>query len=125
MIEGGQVTEDLTLPRLVSFLSLGKPIAVGEGEAMLAAVEILPNARLAGRTVAEGIGTIHGATAIAVLRNRQMLIPRGPTRLESGDRLIVVALPAAQPQLKIPADPERIGVKSRRTQWILPRAVQW
>jgi CIC family chloride channel protein len=105
MIEGGEVSEDVTLPKLISFLSLGKPIPIGDGHEMLASIPISPGAALAGQTVAAGIGSIQGVTAIAVFRNGKMLIPRGPTELKAGDQLIVATQPAAHEIIK-----ERAGV---------------
>lgn len=100
MIEGGQVTEDVTLPRLINLLKLGKPIPIGDGHEMLFSIPISPGSRLAGRTIASEIGSMQGATAIAVFRSGKMAIPRGPTRLEAGDQLIVVAVPSAYELLK-------------------------
>jgi chloride channel protein, CIC family len=101
MIEGGTVDRtDLTLPRLVSLLRFGDPIPVTGGEEMLAALNIEEGSRLAGSAVADSIGTVPGATAVAVLRQDDMLIPRGPTVLEAGDQIIVVARAEAYERLR-------------------------
>ncbi len=93
MLETGQVdTEDVSLPRLVSLLSYGEPIPIGGGEGLLVEVKIGPDSPLAGKTVAESMGDIKNVTAVAVLRGSEMLIPRGPTRLEVGDQIIAVAM---------------------------------
>jgi CIC family chloride channel protein len=100
MIEGGEVSEDVTLPRLISFLNLGKPIPLGDGHEILVSIPISRGALLAGKTVAAGIGSIEGATAIAVFREGKMLIPRGPTELRAGDQLILATQPKAYETLK-------------------------
>lgn len=101
MIEGGTVDRaQLTLPRLVSLLRFGDPIPVTGGAEVLAALDVAPGSALAGSAVADSIGRIPGATAVAVLRAGQMLVPRGPTRLAAGDQLIVVAGPRAFEELR-------------------------
>ena len=96
LIEGGGLkSSELTLPRLVSLLHYGRPIPMtGEGGALLA-VKVEEGSRLDDGTVAEMVGTIEGATAVAVLRDGKMLVPRGPTRFRAGDDLVLVATPEA------------------------------
>ena len=95
LLEGGDLDRsEVTLPRLVSLLRLGKPIPMGHGDGggMLVNLEIAPGSRLDGQTVAGGMGHLdQGATAVAVLRGEEMLVPRGPTPLAAGDQLIAVA----------------------------------
>jgi CIC family chloride channel protein len=84
---------DLTMPRLASLLRFGEPIPVQDDKWRLVTVRIEPGSAFAGRTVAETIGGISGTTAVAILRGDQMLITRGPTRLEAGDQLLAVTTP--------------------------------
>jgi CIC family chloride channel protein len=92
MIEGEKLDPaEFELPRLVSLLRFGSPIPVAHGQAMLLAVDVEPGSSLAGTTVAESLGHILGATAVAVLREEEMLTPRGDTPIEIGDRVLVVA----------------------------------
>lgn len=62
---------------------------------MLVALNIRPGAQLADRTVAETIGTVTGATAVAVLRGEELLTPRGDTLFRDGDQLLLVTTPEA------------------------------
>ena len=68
--------------------------------ALLVIVALAPGSDLAGKSVAEGIGAVSGATAVAVLRGEEMSVPRGPTRLEAGDQVIAVATPEAYARLR-------------------------
>lgn len=96
LIDGGALQPaEIKLPRLVSMLRSDTPMPVGHGEAMLAAIDIAPGCALAGHTVAESVGRVEGATAVAILRDETMQVPRGPSSIEAGDRLLVVATQAA------------------------------
>jgi CIC family chloride channel protein len=101
LIEGGGLkSSELSLPRLVSLLRYGRPIPLtGEGGALLA-LHVEAGSVLDGATVAERVGTEAGATAVAVLREGKMLVPRGPTRFAAGDQLVVVATPEAAEVLR-------------------------
>jgi CIC family chloride channel protein len=99
MIEvGGMDSSEVTLPRLVSLLRFGEPISVTGGSAVMASLEVGPGSSLDGQTVAVGIG--EGATAVAVLRRSELLVPRGPTLLAAGDQLIIVATSEAHERLR-------------------------
>jgi chloride channel protein, CIC family len=101
MIEGGTLDpSEVTLPRLVSLLRSGEPIRITHGTGMVVALDIAPGASLDGQTVATGIGQTEGATAVAVLRGEEMLVPRGPTELKGGDQLIAVVTPAGYEHLR-------------------------
>jgi CIC family chloride channel protein len=107
MIEGDETLEgaDLSLPRLVSLLRFGQTIPIVHQGAMLVALGIAPGSTLAGTSVAEGIGAVAGATAVAVLRGEEMIVPRGPTRLEAGDQVIAVVTKEAYEGLRARAAP--------------------
>jgi CIC family chloride channel protein len=101
MLEGGTLEpSELTLPRLVSLLRFGEPILVTDKAGMLVAIHIAPGSALDGTNVADSLGGMKGATAVAVLRAEEMLIPRGPTRIEAGDQLILIATPEAYDALQ-------------------------
>lgn len=101
LIEGGDIDRsELTLPRLVSLLRFGDPIPVTHSGGMLVTLKIAPGSGLDGRTVAGGLGHVDGATAVAVLRGEEMLVPRGPTALAAGDQLIAVATGAGYETLR-------------------------
>jgi CIC family chloride channel protein len=100
LIEGGAVdTAEVSLPRLVSLLRFGGTLPVTHGAAMLLALGIAPGSTLDGSTIAAGIGAIE-ATAVAVLRGEEMIVPRGSTQLAAGDQLIAVATPHDSERLR-------------------------
>src|SRR5262249_21708239 len=106
IIEGGEVdSSEITLPRLASLLGFGHPIPVTAGGGMLVSLAIARGAALDGRSVAEALGGMEGATAVAVLRGEEMLVPRGPTRLAAGDQVILVATADAYARLQALAAP--------------------
>lgn len=106
LIEGGTVDKsELTLPRLVNLLRLGHPIPVAKGGGLLVSIEVAPESGLDGKTVAATLGSQEGATAVAVMRGETMLVPRGPTKLASGDHLIAVVTPAGRRHLQDLAAP--------------------
>ena len=66
---------------------------------MLVALEVESGSSLAGSTVAVGLGGVEGVTAVAVLRDEEMVVPRGPTAIEAGDQLVVIATERGREQL--------------------------
>jgi len=101
IVERGHVDgSEIQLPRLISLLQYGEPIPVGDREGgRLVAVEIQAGSALDGRDVASTLGRVKGLTAIAVLRAEGMILPRGPTVLRAGDRLLAVVAPGAHDAL--------------------------
>lgn len=83
----------LRLPRLISLLRFGEPIAIQEGAGVLASVHVAPGSELDDTTVEEAFGKVDGATAVAVLRGQETLVPRGATTILAGDQVLVVATP--------------------------------
>jgi trk system potassium uptake protein TrkA len=105
MVEGGDLDRsELTLPRLVSLLRYGQPIRVSDEGGVLASFAVAPGSALDGATVAESVGWIEGATAVAVLRGGEMLVPRGPTRFQAGDQLIAVTTGEVRDRLREAAE---------------------
>jgi CIC family chloride channel protein len=101
MIESGDLdASEIRLPRLMHLLRFGEPVRIAEGEGSLVALEVDPGSELDGRTVAESVGTIAGATAVAVLRGSDIIVPRGPTILRRGDRLLAVVHDVAHEPLR-------------------------
>ncbi|RMG42701.1 MAG: chloride channel protein [Acidobacteria bacterium] len=97
MIDTGSVEpKDIRLPRLVNLMRYGQPIQIAHTGEILDAIRIEPGSLLDGTTVAEGIGTIEGATAVSVLRDSEIVVPRGATRLQAGDTVLVIGKPEAQ-----------------------------
>ncbi len=101
MLEGDALEpSELTLPRLVSLLRFGEPIPVADEAGSLVSVAIRPGSVLDGAPVSESLGTVSGVTAVAILRSGEMVIPRGPTRTEAGDQLVLIARPEAYETVK-------------------------
>lgn len=57
-------------------------------------VEVTPGSRAAGKSV-QNLGLPQGAILGSIQRGSEVSIPRGDTRIEAGDRLVVYALPGA------------------------------
>lgn len=92
LLEGGDLDpEDVRLPRLVNLLRWGEPVELGRGGAALVTLKVAPGSELDGGTVADTVGHVEGATAVAVLRDQEMLAPRGATRIAAGDQVLIVA----------------------------------
>ncbi|MEJ2084330.1 MAG: chloride channel protein [Acidobacteriota bacterium] len=97
---GGVEPSDVRLPRLVNLLRWGGSIPVGKGESSLLAVHIEAGSRLTELDLAESLGRIEGLTAVALLRDDNLLTPRGNTRFQAGDRLLTVANRTAEEELR-------------------------
>lgn len=91
---------ELTLPRLVSLLRFGEPIPVADEAGSLVSIEAHAGSRLDGVAVADSIGALSGVTAVAILRSDEMVIPRGPTRIEAGDQVVLIATPETYKTLR-------------------------
>lgn len=101
MLERGDLeSTELTLPKLASLLRFGEPIPISDERYRLVRVEVRPGSALDGRTVAESVGGLAGVTAVAVLRQEEMLMPRGPTMLHGGDQVLAVTTPESQEMLE-------------------------
>lgn len=101
MIESADLdASEIRLPKLMHLLRFGEPVQIADGEGSLVALQVDPGSGLDGRTVAETIGTIDGATAVAVLRGDDIIVPRGPTLLSGGDRLLAVVRATAHESLR-------------------------
>jgi Trk K+ transport system NAD-binding subunit len=65
----------------------------------LVALFVGRDSELADRTVAETLGGLEGVTAVAVMRQGELLVPRGDTRFREGDQLLAVTASAADRDL--------------------------
>jgi Trk K+ transport system NAD-binding subunit len=86
----GVETSQFRLPRLVNLLRFGESIPIADGEGQLVAVIVGKGSELADRTVVETLGKLEGVTAVAVLREGDLVVPRGDTRFQEGDQLLAV-----------------------------------
>jgi hypothetical protein len=78
-------------PHLVSLLRHGTPIPIHGGQGSLLAVNIPNASKLVGQSIAEVFEQFPELLAVAIIRNQQVQLPRGPTRLEGGDQLLIAA----------------------------------
>jgi CIC family chloride channel protein len=98
---GGVEPGEVRLPRLVNLLRFGETIPVAKGESALVAVEVEASSRLTVVTLADSLGHIEGLTAVAIIREDELLTPRGGTRFQAGDQLLAVTTPSGQAQLNL------------------------
>jgi CIC family chloride channel protein len=96
---GGVESAEVRLPRLVNLLRFGGTMPITKGESSLLSVRVEAGSRLTELTVADSLGRIEGLTAVAVLRDDDLLTPRGGTRFLADDQLLAVATPATQIEL--------------------------
>lgn len=85
------------LARLVGFRSAEESALderlFADGRIQMAEYEVTDASPLAGRTV-EQADRFEGTTFASLFREGEMVIPRGPTRLQGGDRIVVLGNPA-------------------------------
>lgn len=116
---GGVEPAEVRLPRLVNLLRFGGAMPITKGESSLVSVRVEAGSRLTELTVADSLGRIDGLTAVAVLRDEDLLTPRGGTRFLAGDRLLAVATPATQIELnaliRTPSSSDARGQGSTKT----------
>jgi CIC family chloride channel protein len=96
---GGLDATDVQLPRLLSLLRFGEPIPVSEGSGNLVAFLVRPGSRFANRSIQETIGKVEGATAVALIREGETIVPRGGTMIRPGDRLLAIAQTGVEREL--------------------------
>lgn len=105
LLESGRLeAAEIRLPRLVSLLRFGEPVPIAAGGgARLVTVTVEEGSALAGGTIGSEVGSVEGATAVAVLRGDEMLVPRGATTIEAGDQVLLVATEPAYETLRAAA----------------------
>jgi trk system potassium uptake protein TrkA len=74
------------------FEQISNLLPIGEGKITVTEVKLSPGAPVAGKSLQE-IGLPEDALIAGVLRDGEAIIPRGPTVLREGDRLVLMALP--------------------------------
>jgi CIC family chloride channel protein len=88
----------ITFPHLAALLRHGQPIHIHGGQGRLLALSIAKHSELDGRTISELAEQFPNFVAVAIVRNGHVELPRGPTRLEAEDQLLLVAAEAASMQ---------------------------
>jgi CIC family chloride channel protein len=96
----GVETSQFRLPRLVNLLRFGESIPIADGEGKLVALFVGRGSELADRTVMETLGKLEGVTAVAVMREGELVVPRGDTRFQEGDQLLAVTASAVDRDLR-------------------------
>jgi CIC family chloride channel protein len=93
VLERGPLVDlrNITLPHLASLLRHRTPIPIHSGQGNLLTVDISEGSKIAGRSIAEVFDRFPELLAVAIIRDQQIQLPRGSTRLEGGDQLLVAA----------------------------------
>jgi trk system potassium uptake protein len=68
-------------------------------DARLVEVTLAKGSPAAGQSVAE-LGVPRDATIVAVIRERHVIVPRGETRVEPGDEVLVLVTPESEDDVK-------------------------
>jgi CIC family chloride channel protein len=99
VLERGPLVDlrNVTLPHLASLLRHGTPIPIHGGQGRLLTVNICEHSQLADRAIADVFEQFPDLLAVAIIRDQQVQLPRGSTRLASGDQLLIAANGAANP----------------------------
>ena len=93
VLERGPLVDlrNVTLPHLASLLRHGTPIPIHGGEGSLLTVSMPKDSQITGRTIAEVFEQFPELLAVAIIRDHKIQLPRGATRLEDGDQLLIAA----------------------------------
>jgi chloride channel protein, CIC family len=101
LLESGDLdASEIRLPRLIHLLRYGEPIRIGQTDGALVALDVGLGSEVDGRSIADTVGRVEGATAVAVMRAEDVLIPRGSTRLLAGDQVLAVVRGEARAALE-------------------------
>jgi CIC family chloride channel protein len=93
VLEAGPLVDlrNVTFPHLASLLRHGTPIPIHNGHGRLLSVNIAASSPVAGRTIADVFEQIPDLVAVAIIRDQKVHFPRGSTRVEAGDQILIVA----------------------------------
>jgi CIC family chloride channel protein len=81
----------VTFPHLASLLRHDTPIPIHGGQGCLFDARISKDSKLAGGSIAEIFEHFPDLVAVAVIRDGLIQLPRGGTRLEEGDQLLIAS----------------------------------
>ncbi len=81
-----------TIESMSALDEIKQQISVVEGKVMLTELEISPDSRVAGKKLQE-IDIPYSALVATVLRQDEVIIPRGNTVILHGDRILLISLP--------------------------------
>ena len=93
VLEKGPLVDlhNVTFPHLASLLRHGTPIPIHGGQGRLLTVNIGKRSQLANRLIADIFEQFPDLLAVAIIRDQQVQLPRGSTRLAGGDQLLIAA----------------------------------
>jgi len=93
VLERGPLVDlrNVTFPHLASLLRHGTPIPIHGGQGRLLTVNIGEHSQLANRLIADVFEQFPDLLAVAIIRDQQVQLPHGSTRLASGDQLLIAA----------------------------------
>src|SRR3989440_12878821 len=104
--EAWGVDVSVSTPHLLTALveeagAVGSPVRLLQfQDARLVEVTLAQGSPAAGRSVAE-LGVPRDATIVAVIRERHVIVPRGETRVEPGDEVLVLVTPESEDEVKV------------------------
>jgi CIC family chloride channel protein len=98
VLERGPLVDlrNVTFPHLASLLRHGTPIPIHGGEGSLLTVNVAAQSEFAGQTIAEVFERFPELLAVAIIRDQHIELPRGSSRLDGGDQLLIVATGARE-----------------------------
>jgi chloride channel protein, CIC family len=93
VLESGPLVDlrNVTIPHLASLLRHGTPIKIHSGRGTLLAVNLSDKSNFSGRNIADVFDSFPELLAVAIIRDDGVHLPRGSTRIEGGDQLLIVA----------------------------------
>jgi len=93
VLERGPLVDlrNITLPHLASLLRHGTPIPIHGGQGILLSVNLPEDSQFAGRKIVEVFEKFPELLVVAIIRKQQIQLPRGSSRLEAGDQLLIAA----------------------------------
>jgi CIC family chloride channel protein len=92
VLERGPLVDlrNVTLPHLASLLRHGTPIPIHGGQGELLTVNVSEHSQLADRVIADVFEQFPDLLAVAIIRDQRVELPRGSTRLQPKDQLLIV-----------------------------------
>jgi len=93
VLERGPLVDlrNVTLPHLASLLRHGTPVPIHGGQGILMTVNLPDDSKFAGRSIAEVFDQFPELVVVAIIHKQQIQLPRGSSRLEGGDQLLIAA----------------------------------
>jgi chloride channel protein, CIC family len=93
VLERGPLVDlrNVTLPHLASLLRHGTPVPIHGGQGILMTVNLPIDSKFSGRSIAEVFDQFPELVVVAIIHNQQIQLPRGSSRLEGGDQLLIAA----------------------------------